>query len=215
MRGPKHEQLLKLIAYLNIRVPELKLPEKNLEFFQVMKEKAILTPLFGNNGTRFHIVPLDKDQSQLGSNAWLTGFIDADGSFQVRTSLQSKIQKRLAVSFELHQARMTRYGLSNLPLMQIIAQFLGVNVESIRDDRKISEYRVRTSSIITNQTIRNYLLQYPLNSSKHLNFNDWSTIFAYFEKGAHWNNVDHIVKLKNGMNNSRTNFNWDHLSRWS
>ena len=186
MRGPKYDQFVKLITFLNIRNPELKL-------------KA-----------------LDLDNSPLNSNAWLAGFIDADGTFQVRTSLKSTVQKRLAVSFELNQIQVTHYGLSNLPLMERISLFLGVKVESTRTNRKNSEYRVRTSSLITNQIIRNYLLQYPLNSSKYLNFKDWDTILGYFEKGTHWENVDHIVQLKDGMNDSRTIFNWDHFSyRWN
>jgi len=209
MRGPKHAQFVKLITFLNIRNPEL-----NLKV-------------------------LDLDKSPLDSNAWLAGFIDADGTFQVRTSLKSTVHRstkvlrkdpnmprlgktysrpkgaRIAVSFELNQIQVTHYGLSNFPLMELISLFLGVKVESTRTSRKNPEYRVRTSSIITNQTIRNYLLQYPLNSSKYLNFKDWDTILGYFGKGTHWENVDHIVQLKGGMNDYRTIFNWDHLSyRW-
>nr|NP_803526.1 orf337 [Monoblepharella sp. JEL15]AAO64971.1 orf337 [Monoblepharella sp. JEL15] len=184
MRGPKQDQLVKLIFFLNVRNPELQLQT------------------------------LASDTSPLNSNAWLTGFIDADGTFQVRTSLQTS-PKRLAVSFELNQIQTTHYGLSNLPLMEMIAQFLNVNVESTRTNRENPEYRIRTSSLSTNRTIRNYLLQYPLNSSKFLNFNDWNTIFGYFEAGTHWKNVEPIVRLKGSMNNSRTTFNWDHFQRWN
>lgn len=53
----------------------------------------------------------------------MSGFIEADGSFQVRTSLTSKVP-RLAVSFELSQSRVTPYGYSTLKLMKAIATAL-------------------------------------------------------------------------------------------
>ncbi|KAJ3113458.1 hypothetical protein HK100_001974 [Physocladia obscura] len=79
MRTPKIGDLVSLISYLNPKVDTL------------------------------NVVGLPIDVSCLGSNAWLAGFIEADGSFQVRTSLTSKI-KRLALSFELTQARVNHDG---------------------------------------------------------------------------------------------------------
>ena len=79
MRGPEYNQYIKLIEYINKKSPNLDL------------------------------VALPADQSSLGSNSWLTGFIEADGSFQVRASLQSKIKKRLGLSFELSQSRITHW----------------------------------------------------------------------------------------------------------
>lgn len=68
IRGHKLYQLNKLIDYLNVKSPGLIL--ENL--------------------------PLDI--SPLQNNSWLAGFIEADGSFQVRTSLTSN-QPRLGLSF--------------------------------------------------------------------------------------------------------------------
>lgn len=147
MRTPKILDLLSLISYLNTKNPTLKM------------------------------VDLPLDQSDLGSNAWLAGFIDADGSFQVRTSLTSKV-KRLGLSFELTQARSNHSpnslgaGESSLDYMTIIADFLNVKVNFIRDDRKYPELRVRTSTITSNTILRNYLLDYPLMGTKAMDFKD-------------------------------------------
>lgn len=60
IRGYKIHQLNKLIDYLNDKSPDLNLPKMQL------------------------------DTSPLQNNSWLAGFIEAEGSFQVRTSLTSK-----------------------------------------------------------------------------------------------------------------------------
>jgi hypothetical protein len=180
IRGHKLYQLNKLIDYLNIKSPS------------IILEK----------------LPLDT--SPLQNNSWLAGFIEADGSFQVRTSLTTK-QPRLGLSFELSQARISRHGYSTLGVMEMIASFLGVKVNLIREERKHPQYRVRTTSVSTNQILRGYLDNYPLYGSKYLDYKDWCKILSYFEKETHWQNVDSISKIKSQMNQYRTIFRWDHL----
>ena len=180
MRGPKYYQLVLLIEYLNKNLPHV-----NLE------------PL------GFATTPLDND-------SWLTGFIEAEGSFQVRTSLSSKYP-RISLSFELVQSRITHYGYSMFDLMNQIAIFLGVNVNEIRSDRKNPQYRLRTSSLKTNKAIRDYLSKYPLRGTKYMDFKDWCKVLDYFEQGNHMENKEHIVKIKSQMNQLRTVYNWDHL----
>lgn len=117
---------------------------------------------------------LSQDSSSLNSNSWLTGFIEADGSFQVRTSSATSrsSQKRVILSMEISQARITRYGYSNYNVIKMIADFLLVNVNETRSERKNPQYRVRTHSVKTNTIISNYLFQYPLQGSKYLDYKD-------------------------------------------
>jgi hypothetical protein len=180
MRGPKYHQFLLLINYLNNKFPDL-----NLQ-------------------------PLDLSTTPLGKDSWLTGFIEADGSFQVRTSLNSKVP-RLSLSFELVQTRITRYNYSTFYLMNQIAVFLGINVNEIRSEHKHPQYRIRTSSLKTNLAIRDYLYKYPLQSTKYMDFKDWCRILDYFEQGIQKENKEQIVKIKSQMNQLRTVYNWDHL----
>ena len=179
-RGPKYFQFCLLVNFLN---------NKNLDLNLI----------------------IDKlDQSHLSTNSWLAGFIEADGSFQVRTSLNSKV-KRLQLSFELSQARLTKYGYSTYELMLSIAQFLSVNVNEIRSDRKHPQYRIRTSTIKTNLILCNYLDKFNLQGTKYLDYQNWKSILYYFEKGTHNQNISQIVEIKSGMNQRRTEYNWDHL----
>ena len=180
LRGPKYFQYCLLLNFINNRNPELNLTAEKL------------------------------DQSYLSSNSWLTGFIEADGSFQVRTSLDSKI-KRLQLSFELSQVRVTKYGYSMNDLMLSIAQFLNVNVNEIRSDRKHPQYRIRTSSVKTNLILSNYLDQFNLQGTKYLDYQDWKSILTFFEEGNHYKNTSNIVEIKKGMNQLRTEYNWNHL----
>ena len=66
LRGPKYNQWVKLINYLN---------DKN----HSIEVKSI-------------------DTSPIGSNSWLTGFIEADGSFQIRSTLDKTSRVRLGLS---------------------------------------------------------------------------------------------------------------------
>lgn len=182
MRGAKYYQLLNLIDYLNN-----KFEGKNLNL----------------EGLGFSNTPIEED-------SWLAGFIEADGIFQVRASLKSKYQ-RVSLSFELVQSRITRHGYSMFEVMNQISLFLGVNVNEIRSDRKYPQYRIRTSTLKTNQLIRDYLVKHPLCGIKYLDFLDWCKILSYFEKGIHLENKDQIVEIKSQMNQLRTVYNWDHL----
>lgn len=180
LRGPKYYQYCILVDFLNSKNLELKLNVDKL------------------------------DKSPLSTNSWLTGFIEADGSFQIRTSLDSKF-KRLSLSFEISQARMTKYGYSMLGVMQSISQFLNVNVNEIRSDRKHPQFRVRTSSLKTNLILRNYLDQFKLQGTKYLDYQDWKSILQFFEEDKHNENTHKIVEIKSGMNQKRSEYNWDHL----
>ena len=102
----------------------------------------------------------------------LTGFIEADGSFQIRASLLKTKLLRLGLSCEISQSRITKYGFSTLNLMKLISEFLNVKLEFTRENRKYPQYRIRTNSAIKNIKIRDYLLLYPLQSSKYLDFKD-------------------------------------------
>lgn len=175
------------------------------KYYQLVK----LINYLNNKDHSIVVKPLDT--SPLGDNSWLTGFIEADASFQVRASLQKTSKTRLGLSCEITQARLTHYGFSTLDLMNFISAFLDVKLESTREDRKHPQYRVRTNSVLKNIKIRNYLVKYPLKSSKYLDFQDWCLVLNYFENKTHIENMDNITKIKNQMNQSRIEFNWNHL----
>jgi len=97
---------------------------------KILEFKKLVEILNSRAGLNILVLPLDI--SPLFSNAWLTGFIDADGSFfPVRTSFIATYP-RVAVSFEIVQAFFTYHNFSNIAIMTTIANFLKVSVEQIR-----------------------------------------------------------------------------------
>ena len=103
----------------------------------------------------------------LNSNPWLSGFIEADASFQVRTTLSGKYSK-FECKLEISQRRQDHKGYDNLDFLTYIAEFLETEVKKIRSDAPKPEYRVRTTNLKGNIIAKNYLLQFPLFGTKYL-----------------------------------------------
>jgi hypothetical protein len=185
MRTPKIYALYNLIDWLNLTFEEINIPKKSL-----------------NNS------PLD-------SNAWLSGFIEADGHFSVRTTTTSKYPK-VECKFELSQRQNDHNSRNNLNFLEIIAQFLLSSVKAVRVNKPKPEYRVRTTSLNGNLVLENYLETFPLFGSKHLDYKDWIKVLDYFKSGQfkHKDNIGKIILIKSCMNDKRTVFIWDHLNKF-
>lgn len=162
-----------------------------------------------NSRAGLNIIVLPLDTSPLFSNSWLTGFIDADGSFQVRTSLTATYP-RIAVSFEIVQSFFTYHNISNLTIITAIADCLKTSVEQIRVST-FPQYRVRSSSFISISILRHYLDMFPLISSKRIDYTDWCIVNDNMKNNTAQEITGKILSIKQGINNKRTNFNWDHL----
>ncbi len=179
MRTPKIEMLNKLINYLNNRNCSNKL-----------------------------ILLKSKDNSNLNSNAWLSGFIDADGHFFARS-------KNIYCGFELVQSSKNHLGLCKKEIMIKLSNLLKVNIK-IERKKKYPNYIVKTNKLENNYLLVEYLNQYPLFSSKYLNYKDWLKILEIIKEKKH-KSIEGKLKIKNiieGMNNRRIYFNWDHLQNF-
>ena len=185
MRTPKIYALYNLIDWLNLKFEEINIPKKYL-----------------NN-------------SQLDSNAWLSGFIEADGHFSVRTTTTPKYS-RVECKFELSQRQNDHNCRSNLNFLDILANYLLSSVKAVRVNRPNPEYRVRTTSLNGNLVLENYLRTFPLFGSKYLDFKDWIKVLDYFKSGQfkHKDNIEKVISIKSCMNDNRTVFTWDHLNKF-
>jgi hypothetical protein len=185
MRTPKIYSLYNLIDWLNFKFKEINIPKKPL------------------------------NDSPLDSNAWLSGLIEAEGHFSVRTTISSKYPK-VECKFELSQRQIDHKGNNNLDFLEIIAKFLLSSVKAIRVNKPHSEYRVRTTSLNGNLILENYLNTFPLFGSKYLDYKDWIKVLDKFKSGQfkHKSNIKEIILIKSSMNDARTFFTWDHLSKF-
>ena len=185
MRTPKIKALYNLIDWLNFKFDNLNMIKKPL------------------------------DASLLDSNAWLSGFIEADGHFSVRTTITLKYSK-VECKFELTQSQKDHKLENKLPFMNNLAEFLFTSVKSIRENKPKPEYRVRTTNLKGNLVLENYLNQFPLFGSKYIDYKDWVKILDYFKQGKfnHKLNIDKIIEIKSCINDKRTVFIWDHLNNF-
>jgi hypothetical protein len=164
------------------------------------------------NFKEIHKKPLN--DSPLDSNAWLSGYIEAEGHFSVRTTITSKNPK-VECKFELIQRQIDHKGNNNLDFLEIIAKIFISSVEAIRVKKPKSDYRVRTTSLNGNLILENYLNTFPLFGSKYLDYKDWIKVLDKFKSSQfkHKSNIEEICLIKSCMNEARTLFTWDHLNK--
>lgn len=168
-----------------------------------------------NKNKIINLVKQPLDNSSLNSNSWLSGFIEADGHFSVRTTMNSRYPK-LECKFELSQRQNDHNNRNNLYFLEEIAIFLLTTVKTIRLDSANPQYRIRTTSLKGNIVLENYLEKFPLFGTKYLDSKDWIKVLNFFKLGEHKNKltIDKIISIKSNMNDSRTIFIWDHLQNF-
>jgi hypothetical protein len=173
-----------------------------------------------NQETGSSIPTYNVDNSNLLLNAWLSGFIEADGSFDIRVSQTngSSTKNRVSARLRLEQRKIDpSTGESYLKVMTSIASALGVTLNNSIHNGNIEYFLISASSTKSRGIIVNYFTQFPLFSSKRLNYLDWLACNNLIISKNHTTTVskegrDIALNLKLGMNSKRTYFNWDHLS---
>ena len=183
MKTPKISDLNNLIDWLNLKIEGINIPKKPL-----------------NN-------------SPLNSNAWLSGFIEANGQFLVRTTSNNP---KVECKFQLSQRQIDNNGRNNLNFLEIIAKFLLTSVKPIKVEKSNSQYRIRTISLKGNLALENYLNSFPLFGKKYLDYKDWIKVLDYFKLGRikHKIYIEEIISIKSCLNDARTVFTWDHLNKF-
>jgi hypothetical protein len=189
MRTPKINSLHKLIDWLNNKNPNLNLNK----------------------------LPINKNS--LSKDAWLSGIIESDGHFSVRTTrgcAATGKYPKIECKFELSQRQKDHLGYSNEVFLADIAKFLKVSLKNTRENTPHPQYRLRTMSLETNLILVNYLNEYPLFGSKFLDYNNWKEILNLFNPRFKYSqeNIEKVLHLKSEMNDKRTIFIWNHLNKF-
>lgn len=197
------EGILKLVNLLNgnMRTPKIFSLFNLIDWLNNKKPELNLTKL-----------PL---KAYLNDDAWLSGIIESDGHFSVRTTMTGKFPK-IECKFELSQRQKDHLGHSNELFLESIAKFLNTSLKNIRENTTNPQYRLRTTNLESNLILINYLNKYPLFGSKYLDYNDWKEILSLFNPRFKYSqeNIDKVFKLKSNMNDNRTNFIWNHLNNF-
>ena len=168
-----------------------------------------------NKDPSFNIEKLPINIEPFSNNAWLSGFIEADGHFSVRATMLSKYPK-IECKFELSQRQKDHLGYSNYFFFKDIAEFLGCSLKNIRENTQNPLFRLRTLNLKSNLILIDYLNKYSLYGSKYLDFYNWNKIVSLFNPKFKYSqeNIDYVLELKKEMNDKRTNFTWNHLQNF-
>lgn len=159
-----------------------------------------------------NIQKLPLDTSPINSNAWMAGFIDADGCFSIKGFSTSNFRTYLGFQLYLPQRATYLNGESLEGIMKIMSDFFNSKLIK-RNIRGFEQFVVNTSSKESNLILIEYLKTYPLISSKHLDFKCWEKALNMYINKLHKKpeHLEQIKLLKESMNTSRTEFNWSHL----
>jgi len=183
IRTPKVQALHRMIAFINVNYPE------------------------------YHIESLPLDASSLDHNAWLAGFLEGDSSFEIRAT-EGKF-RRVSITCEISQSRddLDLFEAYRDIMTKICLFFLAPLPQPYVRDTSRYVWRSRNSSQAGAQVVINYLEQFPLRSSKHLNYLVWKEVHFIIMSKEHLTleGFNRIKALKGTMNSRRTLFNWDHL----
>nr|AYE93280.1 LAGLIDADG homing endonuclease [Termitomyces sp.] len=205
--------ILNLVHLLNgnMKTPKINSLYKLIDWLNTKNSNPTLRIL--GHWVNLNKLPLNIDY--LGNSAWLSGMIESDGHFRVRTTMTGKYPK-IECNFELSQRQKDHLGYSNELFLANIANFLKVSLKNTRENTPHPQYRLRTMSLETNLILVNYLNEYPLFGSKFLDYNNWKEILNLFNPKFRYSqeNIDKVLNLKKEMNDNRTIFTWNHLNKF-
>jgi hypothetical protein len=212
--------LIKIINLINgeLRTPKIHQVHSLIEWINL------------NHNSNFKKLPLKK--GLLNEDNWLSGFIDSEGSFNIRqTTLETEVSnsninsysnskyKKIRINCRLRIEQRKLEPISNesyLILLTEIAEFFQTKVTIRKQLKTGREYYIITATNLKslNQIIK-YFNNHNLYSSKYLDFKDWAKVVNLILIDQHYteNSIIQIEFLKNNMNRNRIFFDWTHLDK--
>ncbi|OAX31441.1 homing endonuclease [Rhizopogon vinicolor AM-OR11-026] len=208
MRTPKIEALHRTIKWYNKYIDinqHSKLPSTKLIISKIKE-----------------IEMKDLDNSSIESNAWLSGFTDADGNFSIniykiknKNSIRIQLYYRLEIKQSYNRINNDGENVSFFAIMSKISKFLETKVYSrnrIINDKEFFSFILMSSSKTSLIKTNLYFYKFPLLSSKLLDYKSWSHILELQQNSKMTTAyLNEAIKTKTDFNKTRTTFSWDHL----
>jgi hypothetical protein len=164
------------------------------------KYNAVITHIINKYKTPVYL----KEKFQMNNsddlnNHWLAGFIDADGSFQVKILKRRKNYKEIRVYLQIDQK-------ANTLLILIRNKFGGY----IGHRKSQDTYYYSSTSFGSAKKVIDYLDEYNMLSSKYLNYLKWRKVYELIQEKKHITaeGQEIILNIKLSMNSySKETFN--------
>lgn len=155
----------------------------------------------------------------LANSSWLSGFVDADGSFSVQYSKTENGAKKRKVSCRLRIEQTMQdpvSGDSSFNVLNEIALFLNCRLLTrIQKSTNNEYYTLAASSRVSISTIVDYFSRFSLFSSKYLDYKDWEKIVLLMLDNKHYTDkgLSQVESVRSRINTQRTHFDWQHLDK--
>lgn len=114
-------------------------------------------------------------------NAWLSGFIDAEGCFyaRVRKHSRMKLQYKVERKFIINQKE-------ELHLFEYLKELFSSNAKIQKIETQDSiYYKIELSSMLSNDLLLNYLNKFPCKGNKNISVTIYSRIHGYIKREEH------------------------------
>ena len=166
-----------------------------------------------NENHSSNIIKLDINYNNLQDSSWLAGFIDADGSFSIQhTKLENGAKKRkISCRLRIEQRMLDPISKTSYKdVLTNVSNLLKCKLKTRKQTSTGNEYLIiSASSRISLSIIINYFNNYPLYTSKHLDYQDWKKAALLILDNEHYTEkgINTINKLIDGMNTKRTYYN--------
>lgn len=190
----------------------IKLINGKLRTPKITKFSNLIVWINVNYDTNFNILGIDT--TNIISNAWLSGFIDADGSFNLNIRQKSEYGGKNRVESRFRIEQRISDPITNISykyIIESIACAFIVNCKISQHNIDKSYYSVCVSSPKKLIKLIEYLTIFPLFSSKYINFLDFKDSVNIILNKEHLKSQNKFISIKNNINNRRTIFNWNHL----
>lgn len=151
--------------------------------------------------------------SQVQSNSWFSGFIEAEGNFQIYVSPIKKI----IFTFTLDQQLIDKISKESYrPCLTQITDYFGANLELHKHNTGKYYFRMNFSSETSILKLISYIDEFPLYGIKSLDYLAWKEAFYLYKNRPNFFDIDDIlidkiINLKSQMNNARTDFLLPHF----
>jgi len=169
-----------------------------------------------NHRTNIKKLPLNKDN--LENSSWLSGFVDADGSFYVQYTKTEQGARKRKISCRLRIEQRIFDPITNENSFYLLNQIsLFLNCKLLTRTHKSTNntyYTLTASSKVSLDIIINYFNKYPLFSSKYLDYKDWEKVAYLIINNPHYSEqgINTVELVISRMNTKRIDFSWDHLN---
>ena len=150
----------------------------------VLEKTRVRFQLWAKMLNQNYIFSMKTGQLQL-NNAWLSGFIDAEGCFyaKIRKSPKNKFGLKIEKKFSLNQKGEQRFFSDLKKLLKSNAQIRKIK------KRTSTYFKLEVCSMKSNQILSNYLVTFPCQGNKKVVFLRYRRILGYIERKEHLNQI--------------------------